>query len=126
MFAGLGVVQYIDPPSGSTIADFEGAVNFISITCIVLNNQGDRLSTQWTIANFRGVSSQVIADNLAPELFLFSGDPVPVVPTLNFRNRLMILTLSPDLDQATIFRGSGSLPNQANVTIRIYRKLSLL
>ena len=119
---GLGAVQFIDPPSGSTIADFEGTVNFTTITCNILGSQGTQISTQWTIANFRGASSQVISDNLAPELFLFGGDPVPTVPTLTFRNRLTILTLSPDLDRVIIACGSGPFPDQANVNIRIYRK----
>ena len=114
----------IDPPSGSTIADFEGAMNFVTITCNIARSDGSQISTQWTIANFRGLSSQVINDNLAPELFLFSGDPVPTLPTLNFRNRLTLLILSTDLDRVTIFCGSGTLQEQANVTVRVYRKHS--
>ena len=119
----MGAVQFVDPPSGSTIAGFEGAVNVTTITCNILNNDGNWASTQWSTVNFRGVSgSRVIDDNLAPELFLFSGDPVPSVPTITYRNILTLLSLSPDLDRVTIFCGTGINPNQANVTIRIYRK----
>ena len=123
MCTGLGAVQFIDPPSGSTIADFEGTVNFTTITCSILNSQGTQLiSTQWFIANFRRENFDVIDDMLAPELFLFSGDPIPAIPTLDYRNRLTILTLIPDLDRVTIFCGSGTNQRQGSIIIRIYRK----
>ena len=119
----MGAVQFIDPPSGSTVINFEGTVNFTTITCNILNSQGTQIiNTQWFIANFRGEVYDVIDDMLAPELFLFSGDPVPAIPTLDVRNRLTILTLSPDLDRVTIFCGSGTNQQQGSIFIRIYRK----
>lgn len=126
MYTGLGAVLFFDPPSGSTIANFEGTVNFTTITCNISNSQGTQISTQWTIANFRGVSSQVIGDNLAPKLFIFSGDQIPTAPSFTYRNRLTLSTLDSDLDQVIIFCGSGINPQQANVIVRIYRKCSEL
>ena len=83
-------------------------MNITTITCNISNSQGAQISTQWFIANFRGVSFNVINDMLAPELFLFSGDPIPNVANEHFSNRLTVLTLNPDLDRVTIYCGSGT------------------
>ena len=119
--AGVGIVQFVDPPRGSTIAGFEGAMNITTITCNISSSHGTQISTQWFIANFRGESFDVINDMLAPELFLFSGDPIPNVANEQFSNRLTVLTLNPDLDQVTIYCGSGTNQQQTNIIVRIYR-----
>ena len=114
--------QISDPPSGSLIVDFEGAINTTTITCDIVNRTRDQINTKWSITNFRGVSSfQTISSN--PEIFHFSGDPIPgTVPTRTFRNRLNILNMSHDLDQVTLFCGSNTFPTQAHIFFRIYRK----
>ena len=49
LLTGLGVVDYVDPPSGSAIANFEGTVNASTLICNVTNEQGLQISTQWTL-----------------------------------------------------------------------------
>ena len=114
--------QITDPPSGSLIADFEGAINTITISCDVVTSTRNKINTEGSIINFRGVSTfQILSNN--PEIFQFSGDPIPgTIPPRIFRNRLTILNMTNDLDQATIFCGSNTFPTQAHFLFRIYRK----
>ena len=113
--------QISDPPSGSVIVDFEGALNSTNIACDIVNRSRHQINTEWSISNFKGVSSfQMLSD---PEIFLFSGDPIPGnVPTQTYQNRLTILILSNDLDRVTIFCGSSTFPTLAHFFFRIYRK----
>ena len=116
--------QITDPPSGSLIADFEGAINSTIITCDFVNRIRDQTNTDWSVINFRGVSNiQTLSSNL--EIFHFSGDPIPgSVPPQIFRTRLTVLNMSNDLDQVTILCGSNIFPT-ANFYFRIYRKSKL-
>ena len=121
---GLGAAQ-TDPPSGSVIADFEGAENVITIVCNVtnpaLNNEQDIVV--WSIANFRGGSGVAgLLRNTAPELFEFGGDPIPGAPRFDFNNRLTILQLTSELNEVVIYCGIGGNSQQANFMLRIYRK----
>lgn len=119
---GHGAVQFVDPPSGEVIANFEGAQNFTTIMCNVTAASGGPATTRWGIENFRGVPGlQNILGNFEPTLFLISGD---LINEFNIANRLTILRLSSELDGTTLYCGTGALPQQANFPIRIYRKLS--
>ena len=117
--------QITDPPSGSMIVDFEGAKNITTITCDAVTSTRNRINTEWSVTNFRGVSGfQILSRN--PEIFHFSGDPIPgTIPTQTFQNRLTILTMTNDLDLMTIFCGSNTIPVQAHFSFRIYRKFNL-
>ena len=117
-------VGFIDPPNGSVIVDFEGTLNVTTITCNIVNNSRNQERIVWSISNFRGVSSfRVLGDNIAPEFFQFSGNPIPgAPPTQTYRNRLTVLVLSSDLDHVMIACGNITLPVQAYFVFRIYRK----
>ena len=59
--------QIYDPPSGSLIADVEGAKNATTISCDIVNRTRDQINTEWSVTNFRGVSSfQTLSSN--PEI----------------------------------------------------------
>ena len=120
-------MEGVDPPSGSVIANFEGAENVTTIMCNVTDDRPIppvQLETRWSIENFRVAGLQTITDNFNTSLFLVSGDPDPVSPSGSFRNRLTILRLTSDLDGVTVFCGIGALPQQASFPLRIYRKFN--
>ena len=55
--------------------DFEGAKNATIISCEIVNTTRNQINTEWSVTNFRGVSSfQILINN--PEIFHFSGDPI--------------------------------------------------
>ena len=114
----------MDPPSGSVIANFEGTLNAITINCSVTNSQGARVTTEWTLTNFGGDESDALftLTNIAPELFSFSGDPIPGF-NVTYMNSLTVTNLTSDLDGVIIYCGTGIQFQQANFTLRIYRKL---
>ena len=124
--AGLGAAK-ADPPSGSEISNFEGTVNATTLTCNITNDQtGNQEITSWLIGNFRGVLEvrNILAD-LAPDLFLFSGDPVPSNPNYHFINQLTILRWTSELDEVMLYcggAGAAARYRQANFTLRVYRK----
>ena len=118
---GHGAVQFVDPPSGEVIANFEGSENFTTIMCNVTGSSGTQATTRWGIENFRNVSTlQNILGSTEPTLFLISGDCVN--GNININNRLTVLRLIPELDGAILYCGTGALPQQANFPIRIYRE----
>ena len=117
---GFGAAQ-VDPPSGSVVANFEDTVNAATLTCNLTDGQGNRVLTSWDLGNFRGVSRQPFSINLAPELFLLGGDPVPNFPNFTYGNELTILRLTSELDQVMVFCGLGQ-SIEAEFTLRIYRK----
>ena len=121
----MGAVTFSDPASGSVIANFEGTKNATTITCNVTISQGAQVTTQWALANFRGINGlQAITDNVAPELFQVTGDPIDIVGTMfTYRNRLTVLNLVRDLDRVIIFCGTGAIRQQADFVLRIYREL---
>ena len=120
---GLGQAFGVDPPSGSVIANFEGTLNATTINCSVTNSQGIRVNTQWTLTNFGGdLDALFTLNNIAPELFSFSGDPIPGF-NITYMNSLTVTNLTSDLDGVIIYCGTGLQSQQANFTLRIYRKL---
>ena len=67
---GHGAVQFVDPPSGEVIANFEGAQNFTTIMCNVTAALSGPATTRWDNENFRGVPGlQNILGNFEPTLF---------------------------------------------------------
>ena len=113
----------MDPPSGSVIANFEGTLNATTINCSVTNSQGARVTTEWTLTNFGGNPDALFTlTNVAPELFSFSGDPIPGF-NVTYMNSLTVTNLRSDLDEVIIYCGTGIQSQQANFTLRIYRKL---
>ena len=114
----------MDPPSGSVIANFEGALNAITINCSVTSSQGFRITTEWTLTNYGGSDATFTPNNLpTPELFSFSGDPFPGTNS-TYLNSLTVTNLTSDLDGVIVYCGTGARPQQANFTLRIYRKLN--
>lgn len=118
-------VSFVDPPNGSLIVASEGTLNVTTITCNIVNSSNNQENTIWRILNFRGIiEPRVLSDEVAPELFHFSGYSVSVSEsdsTQTYRNRLTILIMDSDLDQVTISCGSNT-HTQAYFGFRIYRK----
>ena len=116
-----GAADYVDPASGSLIADFEGTVNVTTITCNITD--GVQIGTLWSIQNFRNNPNlQFISDQLMGPFYI-GGDPRPI-GTSTFTNRLTVLTLSSELDGVMVYCGSGQNRQQANFYFRVYRKFT--
>ena len=123
-FTGLGAVDFVDPPSGSVIANFEGIPNATTIICNITHG-GSQITTQWNVANFRGGGpNNLFAPTVAPELFSVGGDPMPNTNFL-FDNELTILNWAAELDRVMVYCGTGQEPQQASFTLRIYSESSL-
>ena len=121
---GLGAVESVDPPSGSVIADFEGAENVTTIMCNITISLSIQVTTQWSIQEFRGVGLQIITNDFDTNLFLVHGDSDHIWADYSFRNQLTILRLTSELDRVTVFCGSGVHSKQANFHLRTYRKFT--
>ena len=122
----LGAVDFVAPPSGSVIANFEGTLNAATLRCNISSNQGTQIGTQWNIENFGGNPALQGVSNAAPDLFEIGGDLRPGSTTDTFFNQITILNITRDLDNVIIYCGTGVQPRQANFTIRIYRKFNLI
>ena len=119
MCLGLGAVDFVDPPSGSVIANFEGTLNVTTLTCNISNN-GQQVSTQW---NLMGSGSQDLVPIVeGSELFLISGDPDPTDARFSLRNRLTILNLTSELDGVIVYCGTRAQPRKANFRLRLFSK----
>ena len=114
----------MSPPSGSMIADFEGASN-TTLMCDVFVNSGSlQITTQWFLEDFGGNTGlQTLPQDAS--LFLLTGDLRPGDPSVTFNNHLVLLNLTSSLDRVTLYCGTGQNPRQANFTLIIYRKLKL-
>ena len=113
-------MQFVDPPSGSVIANFEGTENVATLMCNV-TFMGIQAQTRWGIEDFRGVPGlQNILENFDSSLFLVSGDIDPADGFM-LRNQLTILRLTSELDGTTLYCGTGASPQQANFFLRLYR-----
>ena len=126
--AGFALATFVDPPSGSTIARLEGAMNAVTLACNVTLSDGlTQTFTEWFVRNLRGNDAlQIINNNFFPEVFSVGGDPLPTDPTRTFRNQLILLNFTAELDGTTIFCGTGGIGNreQAKFYLRVYSKLS--
>ena len=116
-------MTFVDPPSGSVIADFEGSQNASILTCNISDDQGLQILTQWTLRNYEGSGSLLHSVTNAPELFSVSGDPTSF-PGITYQNRLMVLRLAAELDAVLVYCGGNDQFQQANFTLRIYRKFN--
>ena len=126
---GIETRAFVDPPSGSLIADIEGAINTTTLTCNVTDGGVPpiQLETRWSIENFRSEAGlQTITNDFETNLFLVSGDPDPVGPSGSFRNRLTILRLTSELNGATVFCGIGAFPQQASFSLIVYCKFPFM
>ena len=122
-FVGLCLIQSVSPPSGSLVANFEGELNATAFSCSVTSGL-NQITTEWSIQNFRGVDSpRPITFDLAPELFLFTGDQIPSDPIITFSNVLVVRNYTFELDGVVLYCGTGRDPQQANFTLRVYRTL---
>ena len=123
--AGFALANFVDPPSGSTIARFEGAVNATTLTCNVTFSDGlTQTFTEWFVRNLRGNDAlQSINEN---DVFSIGGDPLPTDAARTFRNQLTLLNFTAELDRVTIFCGTGAAGSreQANFYLRVYSKFS--
>ena len=118
-------VDLANPPSGSVIANLEGAQNVSTLTCNILNSGGARTTTAWFLQDFRSFSGlQAIAVGELTELFFFSGDVVPTDTNRTYRNELTFLNFTSELDGVTVFCGTVlvGFQRQANFTLRVYSK----
>ena len=121
---GLTAVDYVKPPSGSLVANYEGTRNASTLTCNILNFGGARTTTTWFLQNFRSNPGlTVISVGELTELFSFSGDVLPTDPTRTYRSELTILNFTSELDGVTVFCGTARDSQQANFYLRIFCKL---
>ena len=112
-FVGYGVADFISPvPSGSVVANFEGAINATTLICNVTRGE-TQIDTFWSFANFRGVAG-IQALILIQSPFLANGF---------FLNELIVTNWMSEVDRVIVFCGTGGDPTQTNVTLKIYRKL---
>ena len=119
----MGAANFTDPPSGTLIANLEGAENATTLTCNITNPEGDQISTQWNVGNFRGSGPNDLRHITEdPELFFISGDPIPNFEPLEFNNRLTILSWTAELDEVIVYCGTGEMAQQANFILRVYRE----
>ena len=117
----------VDPPSGSVVANFEGAVNASTLICKVLDSGGFRTTTSWFIRNFKSQSDLVLISGGAfPEIFSFGGDPVPTEPNRTYLNQLTFLNFTSDLDGTTVFCGTAVDHDQARFYLKVYRKFMII
>ena len=102
------------------VANFEGAINATTLTCNIIDDGGVQRTTTWSVRNFEGVS-EIRPLTIADTLFTFGGD---LIPNTNFTylNQLTIVNWTTALDGVTLFCGIGRDLDQANVSLRIYRK----
>ena len=111
---GFGAANFVGPPSGSVIANFEGAINATTLTCDV-TNEGIQIQTFWSVGNFQGVSGRQALGIMLQNLFVIGGG--------SLLNELTVSSWTFEVDRVIIFCGTGSEPTQANVTLRIYSTL---
>ena len=119
---GLGVVLFSQPPSGTLIANFEGARNATTLFCNISGPDGmTQITTTWSIQNYRG-STGLVDITSSPEPFVVSGDPNPLAPQFSLLNELTVSNWTADLDGATIFCGTGQDQREASFPLRVYSK----
>lgn len=120
------MVSFSQPPSGTLIANFEGAINATTLFCNVSGGDGmTQIGTTWSIQNYRG-SSGVMDITSSPDPFIVSGPPNPSAPQISLLNELTVSNWIADLDGATIFCGTGQDQDEASFFLRVYRKSYVL
>ena len=121
-FSQLRSATFANLPTGDVVANFEGTMNDPTLTCNVTNDEGLQISTFWSVANFEGVLLTRALRNADPDgnIFFISGDLRP--SNVSFGNRVTVLNWTSSVDEAILHCGTGSIPQQANVTLRLYSK----
>ena len=112
-------MQEIIPESGSTVVGGEG--ESVTVYCRVLNEaNGTQVATEWFIQRRDAPSPQAIVRSAN---FDITGGTLPNSMTAAQTN-LTILSLTSDLDRATLSCGRGGTPPtiDASFILRIYRK----
>ena len=117
-------MQETIPESGSTVIGGEG--ESITFYCRVLNERnGTQVATEWFLER-RDAGSSGPQTIIPTQTFNITGEPVPnpVIAGQTYQTNLTILSLTSDLDRATLSCGRGGTPPtiDANFTLRIYRK----
>ena len=80
---GVGAVDFVDPPSGSTIFNLEGAINATTLTCNI-SHSGQQISTQWHWMRGSGSIQDLVPIGDVSEDFVVSGNPDPTDPRFTF------------------------------------------
>ena len=114
-------MDFVDPPSGSVIANFEGSLNAATLRCNI-SNQGVQISTQWSIENLGGNSALQRVVDVLLDLFEVGGDLRPGSTTGTFLNQITVLNFTSDLDNTILYCGTGQERRQAKFTLRLYRE----
>lgn len=50
-------MDFVDPPSGSVVANFESSLNATTLTCNI-SHEGSQIPTFWSVVNFQGVAGK--------------------------------------------------------------------
>ena len=116
-----GLVLSTQPPSGSVIANLEGAENTTTLVCNISSDGTIQISTTWSIEDFRG-SAGLTDITGSPEPFIVGGPPNPLAPQFSLSNELTVSNWTADLDGATIFCGTGQDQREGHFFLRVYRK----
>ena len=109
------------PPSGTVIANFEGARNATTLFCNISGDGMTQIGTTWSITNYRG-STGIVDLTSSPEPFVVSGDLRPGSTERTFLNELTVSNWIADLDRAIVSCGTGQDPQEAIFPFRVYRK----
>ena len=113
--------MFSQPPSGTLLANFEGARNATTLLCNISGDGTNQIGTTWSIQNYRG-SMGLVDITGGPEPFVVGGPPNPLAPQVSLSNELTISNWTADLDGATMFCGTGQDQQEANFLLRVYRK----
>ena len=115
------MVLFSQPPSGTVIANFEGARNATTLFCNISGDGVTQITTTWSITNYR--DSTGLSDlTSSPEPFIVGGPPNPLAPEFSLLNELTVSNWTADLDGATIFCGTGQNQQEASFFLRVYHK----
>ena len=121
---GHCVVEETIPESGSTVIGSEG--ESITFFCRVLNEtNGTQVVTEWFLLRRDAGSAQMIVGGPGSN-FVITDEPFPNpgFPGQTFQTNLTILSLTSDLDRATLSCGRAGTPPtiDASFTLRVYSK----
>ena len=93
----------------------------VSFYCRVLREiNGTQVATEWFIQRIGAIGPEIIGNSN----FNKTGEPLPNPSVGNYETNLTILSLTSDLDRATLSCGRAGTPPiiEGNFTLRIYRK----
>ena len=108
-------MDFVDPPSGSVTANFEGSLNATTLTCNI-TNEGVQIPTFWSVANFQGVAGRQPLGTLRDQNLLL------ILRRESFFHQVIVTNWTSEVDGVIVLCGTGTEPTQANLTLRLYRK----